>query len=74
MIHEHFHLEINYFMHFDSLPLILASYNRLVVTFLSYFNNVHNSMIAVQSFNIIPQKNFQFGNDGEMYTGIILSL
>ena len=41
-----------------SLPLILASYNRLVVTFLSYFNNVHNSMIAVQSVYIIPQKNF----------------
>ena len=40
----------NHFLHafMSSLPLILASYIRLV-TFLSYINNVHNSMIAVQS-------------------------
>ena len=49
MIHEHFHLKINTVV----LPLIPASYNRLVVKFFSYMNNVHNSMIAVHSLSFL---------------------
>ena len=37
------------------LPLIHASYNILVVKFLSYINSVHKSVIAAQSLSFLKR-------------------
>ena len=51
MIHENFHLKITYFMHLS--VVILASYNRRVVKFLSHVDSWHICAKAVQSLSLL---------------------